>query len=169
MPTEGADRSSRLARLARRARALAQPRMELAQTPQSRRTAVTERRDDRLMQLTASSQQLAPGVIAITLPSDFADTAVDELGPALRAHVVDGLCQEIRLDGREVRSLTARSLGLLVNLSQLGAVHEVLVVIRGASPQLAAGLAIGGLIDRIQLAHRDDPLTSVALGARSGN
>ena len=121
------------------------------------------------MQITAPTQRLSSRVLAIKLPSDFTDEAVEELGPALRKHLVDGSWQEIRLDGREVRSLTARSLGLLGSLSQLGAVRQVRVVIHGASPQLAAGLAIGGLIDRIQLDREGDPLNATTLGARPHN
>ena len=96
-----------------------------------------------------------PCVLKVALPADFTDAAVDDLGPELRSEAVGGSWQEIRLDGREVRYLSPRALGLLVSLSQLAAAREVRVVISGASPQLAAGLALGRLIDRIQLDSSD--------------
>ena len=92
-----------------------------------------------------------PRVLTVALPADFTDAAVDDIGPKLRNETLGGSWQEIRLDGRDVRYLSPRALGLLVSLSQLAAVREVRVVISGASPQLAAGLALGRLIDRIQL------------------
>lgn len=115
--------------------------------------AVTSRHDDRLMHINCVPQKQASNVLAIQLPTEFTQAAVDELGPTLRRQVTDARWQEIRLDGRDVRSLTPSALGLLVSLAQLGATHAVRVVVIGASPQLAIGLAIGRLIDQIHLEH----------------
>lgn len=119
------------------------------------------------MDVHGATQTLPPRVLTVALPADFNDAAVDELDPVLRHHAADGSWQEVRLDGRHVRSVTARGLGLLASVSQLGATRALRVVITGASPQLAAGLALGRLIDRIELGRSDAPMAMAdAVGRR---
>lgn len=89
--------------------------------------------------------------ITVGLPADLTDAAVDDLGPVLRQLASDDTWREVRLDGAAVRHLTARALGLLVALPRIGAAHDVRVVIRNASTPLRDALAVGRLVDRVEL------------------
>jgi anti-anti-sigma regulatory factor len=80
-----------------------------------------------------------------SLPADFTLASDQTTGPRLRKLALDPRIDELLLDGRAVRDVSSRALGLLVALTRLTTARGAITVIVDPSPELVHQIDRRGL------------------------
>lgn len=96
-----------------------------------------------------------PSSSTVILPEHLTDDAVTRLGPSLRRTARKHVGRELRLDGRDVRTVSVRGVALLVAVSRLTAIRGNRVVLVEPSAPLTERLVSLGLYQRFSLAGHD--------------